>query len=281
MAGAAAARSCAARPARRRGSSVFATSWARYRPRSRISGAGPSSSPPAPSRPGVQLLEKGERGPLRRPGRDDVHEVAERRVPELAPPRQLVGQEARHVVVGRERERPRVGLEGLDEHATRRITAAAAGELGDELERPLLGAKVGHAEAGVGVDDRGQLDPGEVVALGDHLRPEQHGAVGLPEAPQRGGQRLGIRRGVRIEADQLELGTLAASSRSSRCVPAPIRAISVERQTGHSSGSGSTWPQWWQCRRSSRCSTSATSQSGSGRSSRRRGSAAPARSRGG
>ena len=71
-------------------------------------------------------------------------------------------------------DRPRVGLEGLDEHAARRVAAAAARELGDELERPLLGAEVRDREARVGVDHGGERDPGEVVALRDHLRAEQH-----------------------------------------------------------------------------------------------------------
>ena len=259
IAGAAAASSCATRAATRRGSSVFETSCARCLPRRRRSGAGPSASAPRPAfSSSSNAAGPGSSGP----GRDHAHEVAEGRVAELAPPRQLVGQEARHVVVGGQRERPGVRLEGLDEHAARCVAPTPPSQLRDELERPLLRAEIGQAETGVGVHDGGQLDPGEVVALGDHLRSEQHRTVGLAEAPQRSGQLLGIRGRVRVEPDQLELGTLAASSRSSRCVPAPIRAISVERQTGHSSGSGSTWPQWWQCSRSSRCSTSATSQSG-------------------
>src|ERR671934_223099 len=50
IAGAADASNRAVRAARRRGSSVFATSWARCLPRSRKSGAGPSRSPPSPAR---------------------------------------------------------------------------------------------------------------------------------------------------------------------------------------------------------------------------------------
>ena len=57
--------------------------------------------------------------------------------------------------------------------------------------------------------DRGQLDAREVVALRHHLRPEQHGARRLGEAPQQRGQRLGLGDGVAVEADQLEVGELA------------------------------------------------------------------------
>ena len=54
-------------------------------------------------------------------------------------------------------------------------------------------------------------------------------------------------------------GSCRASSASRRCVPAPICATSAEPQAGHAVGAGSVRPQWWQCRRPSRCSVSATS----------------------
>jgi hypothetical protein len=116
----------------------------------------------------------------------------------------------------------------LDQHAAGRVAAAAARELREQLERPLLGAEVGQREPGVGVDDRGERDACEVVALGDHLRAEQDGAVGRGEAPSARGRS----RRVRVEPDQLELGSRAASSRSSRCVPAPSRASSAEPHSG-------------------------------------------------
>ena len=84
--------------------------------------------------------------------------MAERRVAELAAALELLGEEPGDVVALRELERHRVRLERLDEHEPGRVAPAAAGELGDELERPLLGAEVGHREARVGVDDRGQVD---------------------------------------------------------------------------------------------------------------------------
>ena len=51
--------------------------------------------------------------------------------------------------------------------------AAAAGELGDQRERALLGAEVGKPQVGVRVLDDGQLHVREVVALRDHLRADQ------------------------------------------------------------------------------------------------------------
>ena len=135
--------------------------------------------------------------------------MPERRVAEVAAPLELFGEEARDVVARGVGDRARVWLEGLHEHAARRIAAGAAGELRQQLERALLGPEVGQRERRVGVDDSRALDPGEVVPLRDHLRAEQYGAVTLGEAAQRGGEELGLRRRVRVEPDQLELGELA------------------------------------------------------------------------
>ena len=103
--------------------------------------------------------------------------MPERRIAELAPPLELAGEEAGDVVPRRELDRARVGLERLHEHAARRVAAAAAGELRQQLERPLLRAEVRQAEARVRVDDRGERDAGEVVALRHHLRADQRGSA--------------------------------------------------------------------------------------------------------
>ena len=132
--------------------------------------------------------------------------MADRRVAERRSPLELLGEEAGHVVALGELEGHRVRLERLHDHEPRRIAAAAAGELGDELERPLLGPEVGDREAGVGIDDRREVDAGKVVALRDHLRADQHRAVHAAEALERLAQRAGPRRRVGVEPDPLELG---------------------------------------------------------------------------
>ncbi len=110
-------------------------------------------------------------------------------------------------MAGRERDRPRVGLIRLDEHSTRRVAAAPPGELGDELERALLGPEVRQREPGVGVDDRGERDALEVVPLGDHLGAEQHAALALAEARSSASERrAGCADRVRVEPDEIELG---------------------------------------------------------------------------
>ena len=108
--------------------------------------------------------------------------MPERRVAELPPPLQLAGEEARDVVTRCELDRARVGLERLDEDAARRVAAAASGELGQQLERPLLGAEIRHAQPRVGVDDRCERNSRKVVSLRDHLCADEHDAVAFGEA---------------------------------------------------------------------------------------------------
>jgi hypothetical protein len=60
--------------------------------------------------------------------------------------------------------------------------AGAPGELGDQRERPLLGAEVGEAQRRVGVEHDAERDAVEVVPLGDHLRADQHARAGALEA---------------------------------------------------------------------------------------------------
>ncbi len=69
--------------------------------------------------------------------------MAERRVAERLPARELAREEAGDVVARRVLHGARLRLERLDEDASRRVPAAPAGELGEQLERSLLGAEVG------------------------------------------------------------------------------------------------------------------------------------------
>ena len=166
--------------------------------------------------------------------------MPEGRVAELAPALELLGEEAGDVVARRVPERRRVRLERLHDHLPGRVAAAAAGELRHELEGALLGAEVGQREPGVGVDDGGERDAGEVMALRDHLRADEHGAVGGGEAVERLAQRAAASTAVSASSRiRSSSGTRFASSASSRCVPAPIRASSAEPQAGHASGTAS------------------------------------------
>ena len=229
IAGAAAASTCPARAASARGRSVFATSWARWRPRSRSSGAGPSSC--GAVQPAAQLAQQLLRRGRVRAGGDDRDQVAEGRVAELASPLELLGEEAGDVVPRRVAQRRRVGLERLHDHLPRRVAAAAAGELRHELERALLGPEVGQREPGVGVDDGGERDAREVVALGDHLRSDQHRPVGGGEAIERLAERTRLGGRVRVEPDPLELGDALRELRLE-----PLRARPDPSELGRAAG---------------------------------------------
>ena len=131
-----------------------------------------------------------------------------RRVVERLPALELLRHEPADVMSRGVRDGARVGLEGLHEHTARRVAAASARELRDQLERALLGAEVGHREPRVRVDHRGELDSREVMALRDHLRAEQHGRFRLGEPSQGIGELLRLRDRIRVEPDQLQLGQL-------------------------------------------------------------------------
>ena len=71
-----------------------------------------------------------------------------------------------------------VGQVGLDDDAARVLTATGAtGDLFEQVERALARSEIGHLEGVVGVDHAHERHLGEVQALGDHLRAEQHRAL--------------------------------------------------------------------------------------------------------
>ena len=108
--------------------------------------------------------------------------MTKRRIPEFAAAFELPREEAWDVVVRRERDRPCIRLKRLHEHTAGRIAAAPSRQLGQELERALLGAEIRKSKSGVGVDDGGERNPREVVALCNHLCSHENGAIGCCEA---------------------------------------------------------------------------------------------------
>ena len=223
MAGAAAASRRAAREATALGAAVLASSWARRRPRRRRSGAGPRSSrsSPAPSRPARSSPSRRRGGGLTRPRDDHPDQVAEGRVAELSPARELSRQELLDVVTGGQRDRAGVGLVRLDDHASGSVAPAPPRQLRDQLERPLLGPEVRKAEAGVRVDHGRERHALEVVALGDHLRPQEHPALAGGEASEDLDDPSGMPRGICVEPEALELGNPARELRLEPLRPGP------------------------------------------------------------
>ena len=98
----------------------------------------------------------------------------------------------------------------------RLAASGAAGHLGEQLEGALGGAEIGHAEADIGGDDADQGDVGNVVALGDHLRADQHVVVAFAEILQDGFVLALAGDGVAIEARDARGGKARCSSSSTR-----------------------------------------------------------------
>ena len=68
-----------------------------------------------------------------------------------------------------------IGLKCLQHDAARIVAATrAAGDLRDELKRPLGGAKVRQRQRRVAGDHAHQRDVRIIQTLGDHLRTEHH-----------------------------------------------------------------------------------------------------------
>ncbi len=155
---------------------ALTTSTWRSRPRRRNRAAGPNISAPCCSRRsgiGQQALSAagGRAGRSARPA-DDRDQTASKADSRSA--RRRSSSPARKPSLscrGGVYDRARLRRDGLHEHLTLAATADTTGELGDERKCPLLGAKIGEPQGRVGVEHHTERDVGEVVALGDHLRP--------------------------------------------------------------------------------------------------------------
>src|SRR6266446_6843946 len=129
------------------------TSTTAVRPARRIGTAAAESSVAAR---GLQLLQGFESIGEVGAGDDDADEVLKRRIAERAAALELAVEKALDVMPCGVRDRARVGLERLHDHAPRRIAPAPARELRQQLERALLGAKIGQPEPHVGIDEIGR-----------------------------------------------------------------------------------------------------------------------------
>src|SRR5215467_10371093 len=88
---------------------------------------------------------------------------------------QLAFKERCVVLLDRILNRVVIGIVSLDQHSTGQVTAAsAAGYLGEQLEGTLGGAEIRHAERSVRADHSDQSDAMKIVALRQHLCPDQN-----------------------------------------------------------------------------------------------------------
>ncbi len=99
-----------------------------------------------------------------------------------------------------------IGVPGLeDDRSGIAAPPAAAGELREQAERALLAAEVGPGEALVGVDRGRQAEIAEVVALGDHLRADEHGRGLAREALERRVEAAAPLGGVGVEPEHRDV----------------------------------------------------------------------------
>ena len=158
---------------------------------------------------------------------DQADQRGERRIEVRLPRGQLGGGEAGVVVVDGGQDRVVVGRKRLHEHAAALVAAAgAAGDLRDELKRPLGRPQVAKVQRRVGVDHADQRHVRKVEPLGDHLRAQQDLHLAAREsgpAPPRG-----CRASASCRCPSAARGTSGKRpliSASSRSVPKPVKRM--------------------------------------------------------
>ncbi len=173
-------------------------------------------------------------------------------------------------------DRASFGSDALYEHVTVVAAPDTAGKLCDERESALLGTEIGEAQGCVRVQYDAERDIGEVMALGDHLRADQHTRGRRLEATQDRSLRLAparhpLHRAWAVAARSASSrktgkspsSSVAASSCWRRSVPAPWRATDIEPHVSSAAGPALGGRSGDRRRIPlARCSTSATSHSG-------------------
>ncbi len=177
--------------------------------RSMGAGAGPRIRAPSGGRPMASAACLGSRSGRVLVLRLQPHEgqTGGGRVGEGAPKHQFLREEGIDIVVARKAHRRVVGVVGLDEDPPRTVAASGpAGNLGQELKRPLARAKVRQVEERVGGDDAGEGDPGKVVALGDHLGPDEDLGISGGEGSEGPFEAVPAAHGVAVEDHGFDIG---------------------------------------------------------------------------
>ena len=93
-----------------------------------------------------------------------------------------------------------IWIQGLDNRFARLLAAAgAAGDLRQQLKRPLRGTEVCRAETHVGRHHADERDARKIVSLRDHLRPDEHVDLAVAESRQQRGQRPSAANRIAVE----------------------------------------------------------------------------------
>ncbi len=78
----------------------------------------------------------------------------------------------------------------------------------DQRESALLGAEVGEAQRGIGVEHHAKAHIREVMALGDHLRSDQQATIGGLEATQDRTDAVVLADRIGVEAEHREAAVI-------------------------------------------------------------------------
>ncbi len=110
----------------------------------------------------------------------------------------------------------------LHDRLARHFAAAGApGDLGQELKRALRGSEIRHPEPDVGRDHTHERNPRKIVALGNHLRPDQHVNRAVAEAREQISEGAASPNGVPVDSRDTRAGQALFTSASTRSVPKP------------------------------------------------------------
>ena len=202
-------------------SPALTTTWARSRPRRRNSGAGPSASAPGARAPRAAAAARAAPAPRRRA--DDADERRERRVAQRLAALELAGEEAVGVVArgdsGSTARRARASARARGRRAAPRPARPASWATSANVRSSAR--KSGKRSVASASSTTPSVDVGEVVALGDHLRADEHAARRRLERAQH------ARRASATSASRRKTGWPAsASSCSRRSVPGAVAARS-------------------------------------------------------
>ena len=129
-----------------------------------------------------------------------MHEMAIRRVIKFLPHPQFRVGKAVEVRMPGKLDRLRLRRERLHDDLARAVaTAGAARHLHEQLESPLVRAKIRHVHRQVGVDESDQRHVGKVEALADHLRADEHVDLAGAKVIQDLAEPVLLRHRVRID----------------------------------------------------------------------------------
>ncbi len=119
------------------------------------------------------------------PPQNDTRQLLIRGIVHLLPHSQFAAGEARKIVLGRHLDRHLTRRRRLHQHSPPfNAPPRPAGHLGNQMEGPLAGPKLGLMQQRVGINHSHQGHIRKIEPLGDHLRAEQNADLARSKALQ-------------------------------------------------------------------------------------------------